>query len=80
MNKIHLYDQALAFIKKDAWETAVHDKRFPHMKNGVNAYESLAKEFEEYWRDVIGQEVAKAFGIDMMNPDVLLLTIWKKDL
>ena len=80
MHNVFLYDQALAFIKKDAIDTVITDKRFPEMQNGINAYESLAKEFETYWRSIIAKEVAEVFGLDQMKPDVLLLTIWKLEL
>jgi hypothetical protein len=81
IENIHLYDQALAFIRKDARDTVVHDSGLKNVSGGtgVNAWEVLAHEFEHYWRHIIGEEVAKAFGIDPMQPDVLLLTIWKSD-
>jgi hypothetical protein len=76
---IHLYDQALAFIKLDALNVVIHNSGVKNVDGGtsVNAYEVLAREFEHYWRSVIGQEVAKQFNLDPTNPDVLLLTIWK---
>lgn len=78
VEKIHLYDQTLAFIKQDSWDTVI---KYPNSNGGdlVNAYEVLAKEFEGYWRTVIADEVAKVFGLDTTKPDVLLLTIWKLD-
>ena len=81
IEKIHLYDQALAFIRQDAREVTVHDSGLKNVSGGtgVNAWEVLAHEFEYYWRHVIAEEVAKVFDIDPMQPDVLLLTIWKSD-
>lgn len=81
IEKIHLYDQALAFIRQDAREVTVHDSGLKNVRGGtgVNAWEVLAHEFEHYWRHVIAQEVATAFGINPEQPDVLLLTIWKSD-
>ena len=81
IEKIHLYDQALAFIRQDALIVTVHDSGLKNASGGtgVNAWEVLAHEFEHYWRHIIAEEVAKAFGIDPMQPDVLLLTIWKND-
>lgn len=81
IEKIHLYDQALAFIRQDARGITVHDSGLKNVGGGtgVNAWEVLAHEFEHYWRHVIAQEVATAFGIDPEQPDVLLLTIWKSD-
>lgn len=81
IEKIHLYDQALAFIRQDAREVTVHDSGLKNSEGGtgVNAWEVLAHEFEYYWRSIIGQEVSKVFDIDPMEPDVLLLTIWKSE-
>lgn len=81
INKIHLYDQALSFIRQDARFTTVQDSGLKNIYGGdkVNAWEILAHEFENYWRCIIAEEVAKAFNIDVEKPDVLLLTIWKNN-
>jgi hypothetical protein len=81
IEKIHLYDQALAFIRQDAREVTVHDSGLKNAfgGTGVNAWEVLAHEFEHYWRHVIADEVARVFNINPNEPDVLLLTIWKSD-
>ena len=81
VEKIHLYDQALAFIEQDSYDVIIKHPTLRNADGGdtINAYEVLAREFEHYWRSVIGDEVAKAFGIDPTKPDVLLLTIWKLD-
>ena len=81
IEKVHLYDQALAFIQQDAHTTIIRHTKLRNSDGGdkINAYELLAKEFESYWRAVIGDEVAEVFGLDKTKPDVLLLTIWKLD-
>jgi hypothetical protein len=81
IEQIALYDQALAFIRQDARDLVVHDSGLRNLDGGtgVNAWEIIAHEFEHYWRQVIGEEIAKVFGIDPLSPDVLLLTIWKSD-
>jgi hypothetical protein len=81
IEKIHLYDQALAFIEQDAMNVIIKHPTLRNIDGGdtINAYEVLAREFESYWRSVIGDEVARVFGLDPMKPDVLLLTIWKLD-
>jgi hypothetical protein len=81
VENIFLYDQTLAFIRQDARETIVHDSGLTNVQGGtgINAWEVIAHEFEHYWRHVIAEEVAKVFNIDPLQPDVLLLTIWKSD-
>lgn len=90
IEKIHLYDQALAYIREDAHKTIVHDSGFKNTAGGtgVNAWEVLAYEFEHYWRHIIAEEVIKALALDPLNltPAVLLDskylldTIWKTEI
>jgi hypothetical protein len=87
--KIHLYDQALAFIKEDAHSTVINDSGLKNSQGGtgVNAWEVLAHEFEFYWRHVIAEEVIKAMDIDVHNHKIAVLldtqylldTIWKTE-
>jgi hypothetical protein len=85
--KIHLYDQALAFIKEDAHSTVINDSGLKNSQGGtgVNAWEVLAHEFEFYWRHVIAEEVTKALKLNpqdltqalLLDAQYLLDTIWK---
>jgi hypothetical protein len=87
IEKIHLYDQALAYIRDDAHSTVVHDSGLKNVNGGtgVNAWEVLAREFEHYWRHIIAEEVIKALDIDTNNHKIAVLldtehlldTIWK---
>jgi hypothetical protein len=87
IEKIHLYDQALAYIREDAHSTVVHDSGLKNVNGGtgVNAWEVLAREFEHYWRHIIGEEVIKALNLNPNEPmpailldrKYLLDTIWK---
>ena len=87
---IHLYDQALAFIRKDAKFTTVHDSGLKNVDGGtgVNAWEVLAHEFEYYWRHVIAEEVIKALALNpkdltpavLLDSKYLLDTIWKTEI
>jgi hypothetical protein len=89
IEKIHLYDQSLAFIRQDARFTTVHDSGLKNVEGGtaVNAWEALAHEFEHYWRHIIAEEVIKALNLDMTRPmpavlldrQYLLNTIWKTE-
>ena len=90
IEKIHLYDQALAYIKEDAHKTVVHDSGLKNASGGtgVNAWEVLATEFEHYWRHVIGEEVIKALKLDplsftsavVLDSKYLLDIIWKTEI
>jgi hypothetical protein len=87
IKKIHLYDQALAFIKEDAHSTIIHDSGLINSDGGtgVNAWEVLAHEFEHYWRHVIAEEVIKSLKLNptdltpaiLLDSQYLLDTIWK---
>ncbi len=89
IEKIHLYDQALAFIREDAHKTVVKDSGLKNSNGGtaVNAWEVLAHEFEYYWRHVIGEEVTKALKLNvedltpaiLLDSQYLLDTIWKTE-
>ena len=65
-----MHDQVLAYIKIDAMTTVV---------DGQLSYETLAKEFESYWRAAIGHDVATTHKLStglLESPDPILLTIW----
>lgn len=89
IEKIHLYDQALAYIREDAHSTVVHDSGLKNVDGGtgVNAWEVLAREFEHYWRHIIAEEVIKALELNpfdltpavLLDSKYLLDTIWKTE-
>lgn len=90
IEKIHLYDQALAYIREDAHATVVHDSGLKNVNGGtgVNAWEVLAREFEHYWRHIIAEEVIKALELNpkdltpavLLDSKYLLDTIWKTEI
>ena len=70
-NMSHMHDQALAYIRYDALQNVI---------DGELSFETLAAEFEKYWRAKIGKEVADKHKLStgLLAPvDPLLLTIWK---
>lgn len=89
IEKIHLYDQSLAFIRQDARFISVKDSGLKNYYGGdeVNAWEVLAHEFETYWRSIIAEEVRLALHLDLTRPTpavlldkhLLLNTIWKTE-
>jgi hypothetical protein len=69
-NAFFMHDQVLAYIKIDSMTTVI---------DGALSFETLAKEFEAYWRAAIGHEVANAHKLStglLAPPDPVLLTIW----
>jgi hypothetical protein len=89
IEKIHLYDQSLAFIRQDARFISVKDSGLKNYYGGdeVNAWEVLAHEFETYWRAIIAEEVIKALNLKpdepmpaiLLDRKYLLDTIWKTE-
>lgn len=73
MNNIAFHDQCLAYIHGDSINTVI---------DGELSYSILADQFENYWRTVIGKEVADQHNLptglfNRVHP--ILKTIWKRD-
>lgn len=69
-NNFFMHDQVLAYIKIDSMTTVI---------DGKLSFETLAKEFEGYWRAAIAADVAKAHKLStglLAPPDPILMTIW----
>lgn len=69
----HQHDQALAYIKMDSKGIVI---------DGNLSYETIAKEFEIYWRSVIGDEVARKHKFStglLQSAHPVMITIWGLD-
>lgn len=65
------HDQMLAYLRNDSLRIHV---------DGASSFEIIAREFEGYWRTLIGHEVkAKHFPHDIDVPNPILITIWGLD-